>query len=352
MSQPEAQSTNSYERARRRSYKVLEQARLDATNDPEHHYDSVATRQRLQSTFSAKFGKPAYDWQLDVAESLFLGLDTVLIAGTGAGKTMPFMMPLLLDSAKKVLVISPLKVQHDQAERFKKMGISAVAINGDSWVASAFQQDVSQGKYRALFAGPEMSLEHESFRDALRAIAKDIAAVIIDEAHCISQWGGDFRKHYAELNKLRGILRPGTPVLAASATLTPRALQDVCSSLLIDRDTSFFLNLGNDRPNISTSVHRMKNASDFDALKPHLNLNATTPEELPKTIIFMNTVKLTQQGARFIRNQFPRPMRKYVDYIYSHRSRRDKRKVMRRFRHGQIRILIATEAAKAFAESP
>lgn len=69
----------------------------------------------MQNSFQAKFGKPAYDWQLDVAESIVLGLDTVPIAGTGAGKTMPFMMPLLLDNIKKILVISLLKVpQQDQ----------------------------------------------------------------------------------------------------------------------------------------------------------------------------------------------------------------------------------------------
>ncbi len=101
--------------------------------------------------FLENFGKPAYDWQVDVAKSLVLGLDTVLIVGTGAGKMMPFMMPLLVDSSKKVLVILPLNVlQQDQVSatalsdapsrmtyvqacQFNKLGLHATAINGDTW---------------------------------------------------------------------------------------------------------------------------------------------------------------------------------------------------------------------------
>ncbi|KAK0451963.1 P-loop containing nucleoside triphosphate hydrolase protein [Desarmillaria tabescens] len=136
-------------------------------------------------------------------------------------------------------------------------------------------------------------------------------------------------------------------VLAASAMLTPCTLRDVCSELYIYADNSFFLNLGNDRPNISTSVHRMKNASDFDALKPHLNLNVTVNED-PKTIIFMNTVKLVQHSCRYIKGL----VRKCIDYIYAHRSSKDKRKVMWRFHAGKIQILIATEAAGIGADIP
>jgi len=77
---------------------------------------SQKTRSELKRLFRERFGKDLYGWQLDVmAEAIILGLDSVVIAGTGAGKTMPFMMPLLLDKHKKVIIISPLKVlQADQ----------------------------------------------------------------------------------------------------------------------------------------------------------------------------------------------------------------------------------------------
>jgi ATP-dependent helicase YprA (DUF1998 family) len=79
------------------------------------------TRSQLKQIFYRRFGKDPYEWQLDVTEAILLGLDSVLIPGTGAGKTMPFMMPLLLDKHKKVIIISPLKVlQVDQVRALLK----------------------------------------------------------------------------------------------------------------------------------------------------------------------------------------------------------------------------------------
>ena len=81
-------------------------------------YNSEWTCEKLISIFSQRFGQVPYPWQLDVTEALLLGLDTVVIAGTGAGKTMPFMMPLLLNPKKIMLIPSPLKVlQRDQVCR-------------------------------------------------------------------------------------------------------------------------------------------------------------------------------------------------------------------------------------------
>jgi len=132
-----------------RSYRILEKARQKAFK--KDGYNSESTRLRLTELFRERFdgGEPRL-WQLDVAEAIILGLDSLVIAGTGAGKTMPFMMPLMLDTTKKALVISPLKIlQADQVEltlpfihygsqffkaaRFKKAKISAVAVNGESW---------------------------------------------------------------------------------------------------------------------------------------------------------------------------------------------------------------------------
>ena len=82
-------------------------------------YNSAATRAKITRLFQERFGGDPYDWQLDVTEAILLGLDTVVIAGTGAGKTMPFVMPLLLHEKKKAIVISPLKIlQADQVCNF------------------------------------------------------------------------------------------------------------------------------------------------------------------------------------------------------------------------------------------
>jgi bloom syndrome protein len=111
MSEREARQIR-HEKAHSRSQGNLQQARSAAGKKG---YNSTATRNSLQSTFSERFGHDPYDWQLDVTEAILLGLDTVIIAGTGAGKTIPFMLPLLLHKDKLMIVISPLKVlQQDQ----------------------------------------------------------------------------------------------------------------------------------------------------------------------------------------------------------------------------------------------
>jgi len=102
-----------HQQQRARSYANLDRAREDARR--KSGYDWQQTRNDITILFRECFGTDPYDWQLDVTEAILLGLDSVVIAGTGAGKTMPFMMPLLLDKRKKAIIISPLKVlQEDQ----------------------------------------------------------------------------------------------------------------------------------------------------------------------------------------------------------------------------------------------
>jgi bloom syndrome protein len=91
-----------------RSYQNLDSARRNAAK--KNGYNSSSTRGQLSNLFHTRFGSNPYEWQLDVTEAILLGLDSVVIAGTSSGKTIPFMLPLLLDDKKKIVIISPLKV--------------------------------------------------------------------------------------------------------------------------------------------------------------------------------------------------------------------------------------------------
>ena len=107
-------NTNRHAKIRIRSYKLLDEARLAKSNS-EAGYDSQHTRSTITELFKARSGKTPYDWQLDVTEAILLGLDSTVIAGTGSGKTIPFMLPLLAHPEKIMIIISPLKVlQRDQ----------------------------------------------------------------------------------------------------------------------------------------------------------------------------------------------------------------------------------------------
>ncbi|KAH9915001.1 P-loop containing nucleoside triphosphate hydrolase protein, partial [Fomitopsis serialis] len=314
-------------------------------------YDSEAARQYIREKFieANADGMTPYDWQVDVTEATKLGLDCIVIAGTGAGKTMPFAMPLLADETgrKIVVVISPLnELERDQAERFRKMGLTATAINKEDY-SEKLHKDIEDRKYRMLLTGPEMALEHEKFSKLLRspAFAKDIAAIVIDEAHCISQWGDSFRKKYGELGRLRALVPVGIPFLVTSATLPPLVLSDIQTKLGFSTRSTFFVNLGNDRPNITPLVVHMKGgASDLSALDFAVN-EALAGGPLVKTLIFFNTRDLAYRGLQHLRKLLPDAYKDKIDFLHALRGEDSKREVMARFRNNELSILCATEAA-------
>ena len=209
-------------------------------------------------------------------------------------------------------------------------------------------QELKENRQQGIIASPEMCLKHEEFRRHLVDTKfEGICAVIVDEMHCISQWGGDFRKAYGDLSKLRAFFPPHIPILGTSATAPPAVLQDVRASLLIDPETSFFLNLGNDRPNISFEVHQLNSSTDFDALRPYLTRvsNPSSPDGIIKSIVFMNSVISTQLGTQKIRSWLPHHLCKHIAYLHALRTPHARKRVMKWFRKGKIKILVATEAA-------
>lgn len=193
-----------------------------------------------------------------------------------------------------------------------------------------------------------MCLGHERFRNTLTSSFKNVSTIVVDEAHCISQWGDDFREEYGQLGKLRSLFPPSIPILATTATLTPEAVNDVQQKLGIDPHKSFFLNLGNDRPNISYAVHCVKTPDDFNSLKTFLTRSPglpQTPDDLLKTIIFVNSRAASQICARYIQEWLPDHLKDQVDYIHALRSPFTRRRVMERFRKGDKRLIVATEVA-------
>lgn len=142
--------------------------------------------------------------------------------------------------------------------------------------------EIQEFKHRVIITSPDMCLKHDKFRQLLNtpAFAKKIAAFVIDEAHCISQWGDDFRTEYAELGTLRAFVPLHVPFMVASATLPPLVLAEVRKSVHMSSDTSYHVNLGTDRPNIAWFVHYMKAAKSdlkaFNFLAPDYDLEDAT----------------------------------------------------------------------------
>jgi len=203
-------------------------------------------------------------------------------------------------------------------------------------------------KYRMILTSPDMCLKHDGFRQLLSSskFVSNILAFIVDEAHCISQWGDNFRDVYRELGSLRAFVPLYVPFLASSATLRPMVLVQVRSVIHIQAASSYHVNLGNDRPNIAWYVHRMNAAqSDLDLLAFLIPPNVSPESVLTQTMVFFNDINLAMKACRWLRSQLPVELRGRMMVYNSRRTANAKKAVLKKFRDGRINILLTTEAA-------
>lgn len=191
--------------------------------------------------------------QAQIIQSILDGKDTVALLPTGGGKSICFQVPaLLLDGV--CLVISPLiALMKDQVENLQKRNIPAVAlVSGMSYYdLTKTLKKVVQGEYKFLYLSPER-LETSLFKEYLAGI--DVSMIAIDEAHCISQWGYDFRPPYLRIADLRNAL-PNTTFVALTASATPFVQKDIVEKLQLKQPNIFQQSF--EKPNLSYSVFKV-----------------------------------------------------------------------------------------------
>ena len=193
--------------------------------------------------------------QQELVEGLLDGRDVLGVMPTGSGKSLCYQIPALLFSGT-TLVISPLiSLMKDQVTALKLRGITAAFLNS-SMDESEYRETAYQaatGAYRILYVAPER-LQAPGFQDMCQHM--DIPLVAVDEAHCISQWGQDFRPNYLKIPEFVSTL-PKRPVIGAfTATATPNVRRDILENLKL-RDPAI-ITTGFDRPNLSFSVYQPK----------------------------------------------------------------------------------------------
>ncbi|MBK7376097.1 MAG: RecQ family ATP-dependent DNA helicase [Chitinophagaceae bacterium] len=189
--------------------------------------------------------------QEDIIYSVLDGKDTLALLPTGGGKSICFQVPALAKEGL-CLVVSPLiALMKDQVENLKRKGIPSLAIySGMNFLEiKKTLQNAAYGNYKFLYVSPER-LETNLFLEYLPAL--NINLVAVDEAHCISQWGYDFRPPYTRIAALREQL-PGVPVLALTASATKPVQDDICDKLLFTKTQQRFQQ-SFERPNLSYSV--------------------------------------------------------------------------------------------------
>src|SRR6476620_10727834 len=167
--------------------------------------------------------------QEQVIQSLLAGSDTCVVMPTGGGKSLCYQLPALV-LKKTAVVVSPLiALMQDQAVQFAQMGIPAAVLNSmqDSGEQSRVMMKARAGEYRLIYLSPER-LAREDTIGWLRGVPVSFFA--IDEAHCISEWGHEFRPEYRQLSRLRAAF-PDLPLAAFTASATKRVRHDILQQL-------------------------------------------------------------------------------------------------------------------------
>jgi ATP-dependent DNA helicase RecQ len=193
------------------------------------------------------FGHKAFrGHQADIVDHVVGGGDAIVLMPTGGGKSMCFQIPALCRDGVGVVVSPLIALMHDQVETLRQLGIRAAALNSSLTEAerSSVRADLRAGRLDLIYVAPER-FALPSFLEFLDG-AK-IALFAIDEAHCVSQWGHDFRPEYMKLDML-GERFPGVPRLALTATADPQTREDIRLRLKMDGARLFLSSF--DRPNI------------------------------------------------------------------------------------------------------
>ncbi|PUZ64065.1 hypothetical protein GQ55_3G113600 [Panicum hallii var. hallii] len=238
---------------------LVENLRADCS-----HKDKITAVLQKHFGFSSLKG-----FQMEVLDAWFAHKDCLVLAATGSGKSLCFQIPALL-TTKIVVVISPLiSLMHDQCMKLAKHGISACFL-GSGQPDSRVEGKAMAGMYKIVYVCPETVLR---LMEPLKKLAEKpgIALFAVDEVHCVSKWGHDFRPDYRKLSVLREnfnstklkFLKHDIPVMALTATATIPVREDIVKSLKMSEDTkivltSFF------RPNLQFSVkHSKTSASSY-----------------------------------------------------------------------------------------
>ena len=172
--------------------------------------------------------------QREIIESIGAGHDTLGLMPTGGGKSITFQVPAMAMEGTCIVITPLIALMKDQVHHLRQIGIRAAAIYSGMQHSSILQtlENCILGSTKLLYISPER-LGSNLFQTKLRHMR--ISFITVDEAHCISQWGYDFRPSYLEIAKIRELL-PDVPVLALTATATPQVVEDICEKLRITND--------------------------------------------------------------------------------------------------------------------
>ncbi len=287
----------------------------------------------LPSALQHYFGFPSFrPGQAEAVQSLLEGRHTLVVMPTGAGKSLVFQLAALLRQGL-TLVVSPLiALMKDQVDALERRGIPATYINSALPVAeqNARLQRLAGGAYRLVYVAPER-LRSVPFLNALRG--QKIGLLAVDEAHCISEWGHDFRPDYLHLAETRR--RLGNPLtVALTATATPQVQDDIVR--LLELGTARRIVTGFNRPNLYFEV---RSVSDPDPKLRALTELLSRPEA-GAVIIYTGTRRDAEEVAGFLWEALHLP----AEYYHAGLPAEERARIQNEFTAGRLNLICATNA--------
>jgi len=295
----------------------------------------------IQESLNTYFGFSTFrPGQAEAIQSLLSGQNTLVVMPTGAGKSLIFQLAALLlgadpRHASTTLVISPLiALMKDQVDSLIRRNIPATYIN--SALPSAEQtnrlQQFANGRYRLVYIAPER-LRSSSFLEALRR--QPISLIAVDEAHCISEWGHDFRPDYLHIAEWRKSIFPDILTIALTATATPQVQKDILRLLGLEESSTCIVT-GFNRPNLSLNV---RYTSGLPAKLRALN-ELLSPPQSGASLIYTGTRRDAEEVAEFAREVVCTP----AEYYHAGLPAEERTRIQENFIHGNLNLIVATNA--------
>ncbi len=265
--------------------------------------------------------------QRDIIESIGEGRDTLGLMPTGGGKSITFQVPALAGEGLCLVVTPLIALMKDQVANLRSRGIKATAIYSgmkNNEVITALENCIF-GDYKFLYVSPER-LSSDIFINKVRKIP--VTLITVDEAHCISQWGHDFRPAYRRLADLRKLF-PSVPVLALTATATANVVKDIQQQLQFNAENCFRMSF--ERKNLVYVIRRTEN-------KPQELIHILN--RIPgSAIIYTLNRKKTKEVSDFLKSNGVT-----AEYYHAGLSAESKDEKEERWKSGKSRVMVATNA--------
>ncbi|KAJ7053118.1 P-loop containing nucleoside triphosphate hydrolase protein [Mycena amicta] len=290
------------------------------------------------------------DWQVETISRILRGFDSIFLAGTGYGKSLVFQGLAALGGRGKVaIVITPLKaLEMDQVQQAIAKGIDAIFINEDN-TKSADLWKRARTTAQLVYISPEMS-KSTSFtrlwKDA--KFRTRCSAVIVDEAHCIADWG-KFRPEYNKIKELRSYLGFETPVVACTATCTSETFKTLWNALDFGHRPFWGIDVGSARKNLLFLTREISNPKNpvlnvLNMLPAHLD-DETPATAIEKSLFYFDSEAACTRAVQTLRSALPPHLRGCIQSFSSTLSEDAKKRCWDGFVEDRYRIICSTDAA-------